>query len=281
MTSDTTLITAPQSTGLPRQGGLTLVEMLVALVIAGLALTGIMRVLQGNLNSYSLQTQVMEMQQDTHHAGRVLEETVLQIGADLPDTGLVVVGLASSGDDSVELKVNPRGANVFFADSAATTAARCLKVPDAAGFIKTDSRSLVLVKRFVDRSRPCSLLAIDEGKGGGNFSSGVDTVNDSICLTGQGRFAPGDGLYAYVTDRYYRQGTCIMRNSDTLCENIDSLAFTFRDSANNPTTNWYLMRTVWIVVRGMTQLRQTGYSVYADGRPRYLVTSTMRLRNRI
>lgn len=261
--------------------GVTLVELLVAVFIAGACLTGVMRVLSTNLNMYWLQNQIMEMQQNVHQTGRVFEELMLQIGADLPDTGLVVLGLASSGDDSLEVKVNPRGANVYFHDSAATTAARCLKVPDALGFVKTDSRALVLVKRFGDRNKPCSLLSIDESKGSGNFVSGVDTTGDSICLTGAAKFQRGDGLYAYVVDRYYRRGTCVMKNTDTLSENIDSLAFVFSDSSNAATVNWYLMRTVTLRVRGVTPLRQAHYKVNADGRPRYLITSTLRLRNRL
>lgn len=266
---------------LPGDGGLTLVELLVALVLSSIVVMLLGEVYRSSISTYNLQSQTSASQQRTHYVAVMLQDAFLQVGADLPDSGLAVVEMASACDDSVAVKANPRGGYHAFTDSVYCPGTRRIAVADARGFRKRDSRSLTLVKRFSDHSAPLAQLSINEACNTGGFSQGVDTTNDSIALSSTADFGRDDELFACVTDYYVLRGTTLCRNNDTLAEDIDSVAFCFCDSAGVATNQWDQMWTGRIAVRGVTSGRHPYYRGTADQRPRLLLEKVFRLRNRL
>jgi hypothetical protein len=82
---------------------------------------------------------------------------------------------------------------------------------------------------------------------------------DSIRLTAAVDLSVGDRVYGYREDQYFLSGTNLMLRPDgnasaqmVLAENIDSLAFAFKDAAGNATSVWKNMRSASITVRART-----------------------------
>jgi hypothetical protein len=266
----------------PAAAGVTLVELLVALTLSSVVVLALSEVYRSTLFGYNLQTQTSSTQQCTYYMATMLQDAFLQVGADLPDSGLAVIEMGSACDDSVAVKVNPRGGTCQFEDSVYCPAGtRRIPVSDARGFVKRDARPLVLAKRKSDHSQAVVLLSINESCNSGNFHDGVDTVGDSLALSTSVDFGPHDVLYAYVTDYFVLHGSTLCRNGDTLTEGIDSLAFCFRDSTGAATSQWDDMRTARITVRGVTAGSHPNYKGTADHRPRLAVEKVFRLRNRL
>ncbi len=258
--------------------GFTLVELLVALVVAGIFVLGATRFLSNTIAHYSMQEQMAHTHQNAQYAMRFLTDLLMQAGADLPDSGIVIVEQGSIGSDSITLLRNRGGGVQIFPNIA--VASRSLLVEDAVGFVKTDKRSLTLVKKPYERRNPVELFGIDESYSTGDFHHGVDTINDSIRLSEPVGFDRGDGLYAYVTDYYYLSDETLYENDDIIVRGIDSLSITFLDSSGAATDEWDLMWGVDVCVRGVSSGVLRGYDEYADHRFRVTLTNRFRLRNR-
>lgn len=258
--------------------GFTLVELLVALVVAGIFVLGASRFLSNTIAHYSMQEQMAHTHQNAQYAMRFMTDLLMQAGADLPDSGIVIIEQGSIGSDSITLLRNRSGGVQIFANIVVTS--RSLLVENAAGFIKTDDRSLTLVKKPYERRNPVEQFTIDEGYSAGDFHQGVDTINDSIRLSKPIGFDRGDGLYAYVTDEYYLADEALYENDDIIVQGIDSLSITFLDSSGAATDEWDLMWGVDLCVRGVSSGVLRGYDEYADHRFRVTLTNRFRLRNR-
>ncbi len=262
--------------------GWTMVELMTAVVISAIVLLGLTRLFTTTLDHYSMQTRISDLHQNTQYVVRYMSEMVMQIGADMPDSGLAVFEQNAAGDDSLAVRVNPGGGVQYFARHVPT--ARSLAVDDARGFVERAGRSLTLVKKPYDRRVAVELLYLDESYNAGDFSAGVDTLNDSIRLDRPTAFERNDALYAFVVESHYLEDSKLHRDDNIVAEDIDSLAVTFFDSTGvNTTTDWHEAYHAEVCVRGMTASPIRGYTYpdHNDGYKRLTLRMKFKLRNKV
>jgi len=260
--------------------GFTLVEILVALAISGILLLGLTRLYSITLNSYSLQEQLTEMNQNAKFVVTELSDAIMQAGADC-----AAINTDSLDKDTVirvfnasnfSIRTNPRGGlYVFTAKIMTNTKNLCtLQVIDAKQFKGADSVGKIpkpgSTIKFV---RKYELKAVDVANNRIFIDSGV--TSDSFCID--------DAIYAYKNNHYFLNGAnlCLNDSASILAENIDSLNVSFYTKAGPATTNWQTMWSARVVAEATTSAPDGRYKGYADHKRRLKLTNEFRLKNRI
>jgi prepilin-type N-terminal cleavage/methylation domain-containing protein len=265
------------------RAGFTLIEIIIGLGISAILVLGLTRLCSVMLNSYSLQEQLTEMNQNAKFTIKEVSDVLMQAGADCElvndslekDTLLKVAGAPC---DSFTIKVNPRGG--FFTVTKQctlnTSVASCsLQVDNAYAF------------RFANKLGKIPEASTAPSRSVKTYTlNGVNLVNNKISITGGGSgdiFYKNDGLYSFNFQRYYLNGTNLCLNNDTnvLAENIDTFKVTFMDSTGSSTTSWQLMKSVALFVDATTSLQDMRYTKYSDHRRHLPLTYTFRLKNKI
>lgn len=244
-----------------RAAGFTLIEVLVALVIATILGAGLIRFYKDSYKTYSTQEQLAQRDQNAHFTLTRIAETLQQAGSVLPDTGWNV--LRQSGDTLI-VGLNPRGAEHFIGQAMASS--NFIPVGDATKFANTANVMLNTTHALIDYANPATAtarIAIDVAYNSGGFVSGVKnnaTGLDSIRVVSAVTLSVGDRIFAYREDNYLLSGghLVLRPNGDAaqqmvLAEYIDSLGITFRTSAGAATTAWSTMRSASITVRARTE----------------------------
>jgi prepilin-type N-terminal cleavage/methylation domain-containing protein len=241
--------------------GFTLVEVMIALVIATVLGTALIRFYKDSYKTYSTQEQITQRDQNAHFTVTRLAETLQQAGSVLPDTGWTV--LRQSGGILI-VGLNPRGAEQFNGQNAGPT--QFIPVGDATLFANTANVMLNTTHVLLDYANPAratARLSIDAGYNSGGFVKGVKNNPsglDSIRVTTAVTLSVGDRIFAYREDHYLLSGgnLVVRPNGDAaqqmvLAEGIDSLGVTFRTATGAATTNWKLMRSASLTVRARTE----------------------------
>jgi|GEM_PF-1112770 Tfp pilus assembly protein PilW len=263
--------------------GFTLLEIIIGVGISAILILGLTRLFSVTLNSYSLQEQLTEMNQNAKFAIKELSDVLMQAGA---DCGLVtnmlvkdtIIKAASAPCNSFTIKVNPRGGLYTISkDTTLNTLSACsLKVDNAYSFRLADNIGhLSSINHY---AAPFKTYALN----------GIDSTNNKLCISGGlavDSFFAGDGLYSFSSQRYYLNGTnlCLNTDDNVMAENIDSLKITFMDSTGTFTTSWSLMKSVGLVVESTTSLPDNRYSnpPWNDHRRRLKLTYQFRLKNKV
>jgi prepilin-type N-terminal cleavage/methylation domain-containing protein len=262
-----------------KKRGFTLIEIMIALMVSSLLIIGLTRLYSTMLNSYSLQEQLTEMNQNAKFTIKEISDVLMQAGA---DCGLVnsdtlekdtIMTITNYKDFTI--RVNPRGGTYAIPkDTVLKTSTGYLQVDNAYSFrlaakighVPSISHSNVRVKTYT--------------------LTGIDTANNKLNISGvtsPDTFFKDDGVYSFIIHHYYRNGTnlCLDNDTNVLAENIDSLKVAFMDSTGSSTTNWKFMRSVELVVEATTSLSDYRYNVYSDHRRHLLLSYTFRLKNKV
>jgi prepilin-type N-terminal cleavage/methylation domain-containing protein len=241
--------------------GFTLVEVLVAMVVAVLLGVATVRFYKDSYHTYSQQEQIADRNQNAHFTLSKLTEVLQQAGSALPDTGWAVISISKG---ALTVGVNPRGVEQF--NGTDMPPSNFIPVSDASLFKNTGNVFLnttrVLVD-FADPANPTVKLAIDAAYNSNGFVNGIKdnaTDMDSIRVTKIVDLSMGDKIYGYRDDQYLLVGGNLVVRPDsveakqmTLSENIDSVGYTFLDAAGSKTTIWKQMRSASITVRARTE----------------------------
>lgn len=255
------------------QRGVTLVEMLVAMVASGIVLAGIAYLFGISLRSYRLQNEITEMHQNAHYTIKRLSEVFMEAGSDLPDTGIAIISRTAA--DNVTLIVNPRGGVHDFSYDIVTATAT-VPLDDASGFLHADS----VIHEYASGSAP-ELLGIS--------SVDTSTVPNTLTLSAACTYARNDALYSFERRKYYHDNVtnnlvCLARGDTTvLSEDIESITFDFYDKdRNNANNSWDDMLFVTIALTAKTPLADNRYThpTEGDGYRRLSLDMELRLRNR-
>jgi type IV pilus assembly protein PilW len=260
--------------------GFTLVEILVALAISGILLIGLTRLYSIALNSYSLQEQLTEMNQNAKFVVSDLSDIIMQAGADCATINTdsldkdTIIRVSNASNFSI--RTNPRGGlYVFTAKIMTNTKNLCsLQVTDAKRFKGADSVGKIPKPgSTIGFVRKYELKAVDVPNNRIFIDSGV--TNDSFCID--------DAIYAYKNNHYFLNGTnlCLNANDNILAENIDSLNVSFYKKSGDTTTNWQNMWSARVVAEATTSAPDGRYKGYADHKRRLKLTKEFRLKNRI
>lgn len=217
--------------------GLTLTELLIALVAGAIVLTGLARFLTFVSRDYSHVESIAELEQNAYHAYNALGGLLMETGAELPqlDTALQVYAA-----DSVHAYDNPRGA--YYAASEQTTVT-FLALDDADPF-HCESTYTAMHFNYDPTAPWWSEETIDT----------VDMADDTVHFSGTVDLGIGDILYRRREVKYYRRGSdnTIVADrggeSEVIAENVDSLRMTFFDKDGNQTTDWAVMKTCSLCV---------------------------------
>lgn len=217
--------------------GLTLTELLIAIVAGAIVLTGLARFLTYVSRDYAHVESIAELEQNAYHAYNALGGLLMETGADLPqlDTALRV-----DAADSVRLYENPWGA--YYAASEQTTVT-FLALDDADPF-HCESTYSAMHFNYDPNTPWWSEVTIDT----------VDMAGDTVHFGSAVDLETGDILYRRREVTYYHRdsdNTIVAKRgeeSEAIAENVDSLRMTFFDKHGNQTTDWAVMRTCSLCV---------------------------------
>ncbi|MBD3319695.1 MAG: hypothetical protein GF350_01210 [Chitinivibrionales bacterium] len=233
------------------QKGVTLLGLLLAVVLGGIILLGLMRVFMTSVKSYSAEEKLIEMKRSTNRTINKIKEFFMEAGVDLPEDEDVI----TFDGDYVIIKVNRTGAYHCFDEDVDSDQ---IPVEDARGFIGYES---------IWRKTPgdaAAQVTIDISKNTSPFEKGIDTTNHVLYLTTTESFVPDDELYAYKTYKFRHDPTTntvyvtIDGYEDVLAENIEEFFVKFYDThrdAKTEQTDWADMRVCSLFVKGITDSR--------------------------
>ncbi|MDB5048200.1 MAG: hypothetical protein JWO30_1271 [Fibrobacteres bacterium] len=269
------------------EGGFSLVELLITMVVAVLLGVAVVRFYKDSYHAYSMQDQIADRNQNAQFTLGKMVEVLQQAGSVLPDSGWPVIKVSSG---VLTVGINPRGAQQY--NSTDAPASYFIPVMDGSKFINTGNVLLntthVLVQ-FADPLKAVQKLNIDLSYNSGGFSAGVKNNGaglDSIRVTTQIDLSDGDKIYGYREDEYSLSGSDLVIRPNgnvalqmVLSENIDSIGFTFKTGAGAATTTWSKMRSASITVRARTE--RPDPKLPAPGYHKISLPMNVILRNRI
>lgn len=245
------------------------------MIVSGLLVVGVTRFFTDSHRSYNLQEKLSERDQNGQYVIRHLEDRLMEAGANLPDSGAILIDAGKSPEDGFNLAINPRGGiQPIYSDLASG-----LLVPldDHTGF--REASSVLLVP--IDKSKAPEILAVATSYSQGGFIKGLKDGNqaqDTLRLASARGFQTGDMLYAYSRQAYRLEDGKLTLQGMVLAENLDSLELTFQDGTGKATKDWNAMRSARLSVTVRTS--EPDLANTPDVFRKVTLTSEVRLRNR-
>jgi hypothetical protein len=264
-----------------RRPGLTLPELMIGLSVSSLLIVGLVKLYSTVVSGYSLQGQIVEMNQNARFVMKEMTDVISQAGANCAAINSdsldkdTIIRVASASN--VFIRTNVRGGLYIFPSQITNvnTSSTCsLQVDNAYQFFGSDSVGKIPKQNStVNFVRKYRLNTVNQESNMVYISGGA--AKDT--------FYAGDAIYSYSCNRYYLSGTNFCLNNDTnvLAENIDSLTISFFNLSGASTTNWQLIRSARFVVESTTSSADSRYKGYADHKRRIKLVNQFRLRNRV
>jgi prepilin-type N-terminal cleavage/methylation domain-containing protein len=257
--------------------GFSLIEVIIALSISSLILIFLTRLFSVSLNSYNLQEQLADMNQNAKFTIKEMSDLLMQAGADLQiidsdsldkDTIIIPDGTSLSCT-GFKIKINPRG-GLFYIPQTITPAVCSIQVENASAFR--------LATKLQKIPGPNSKLPVKI-----YTLTRYDSLTNFVVFNPADTFTEGDAIASIIYSHYYKNGTnlCLDNDTNIVAENIDTLAITFLDVDGDPTRSWNNMRSVKITVCARTSLPDRKYKGYPDHYRRIILHHEFRLRNKV
>ncbi|NLD95332.1 MAG: prepilin-type N-terminal cleavage/methylation domain-containing protein [Fibrobacter sp.] len=256
--------------------GFSLIEVIVALSISSLILIFLTRLFSVSLNSYNLQEQLADMNQNAKFTIKEISDILMQAGADLQildsdpfDKDTIIIPDGSTTPCSgFTIKINPRGG--VFQIPENKPAVCSIMVENAYAFRLADK----LQKLPGPNSKPpIKIYSLTR----------YDSLTNFVVFNPADTFKEGDVIVSFVKNHYYLNGTdlCLDNDSNIIAENIDTMDITFLDVDGAPTSEWKTMRSVRITVCARTSIPDRKYSGHPDHYRRITLRHEFRLRNKV
>ncbi len=257
--------------------GFSLIEVIVALSISSLILIFLTRLFSVSLNSYNLQEQLADMNQNAKFTIKEISDILMQAGADLQiidsdtlDKDTIIIPDGSSLPCSgFKIKINPRG-GVFQIPQKIKPAVCSIQVENASTFRLADKIQKLPGPNSTLPVKVYSLIR-------------YDSLTNFVVFSPSDTFTEGDAVVSFVYSHYYLNGTnlCLDNNSNIIAENIDTMGITFLDVDGDPTSDWRNMRSVRIKVCARTSIPDKKYTGHPDHYRRITLHHEFRLRNKV
>jgi prepilin-type N-terminal cleavage/methylation domain-containing protein len=256
--------------------GFSLIEVIVAISISSLILIFLTRLFSVSLNSYNLQEQLADMNQNAKFTIKEISDILMQAGADLQlidsdtlDKDTIIFPDGSSLPCSgFKIKINPRG-GLFQIPQTISPAVCSIQVDNASAFR--------LANKLQKLPGPNSVLPVKI------YSlTRYDSLTNFVVFNPADTFTEADAIVSFVYSHYYLSGTnlCLDNDSNIIAENIDTLEITFLDIDGAPTMNWKNMRSVKLNVCARTSIPDRKYTGHPDHYRRITLHHEFRLRNK-
>ena len=255
--------------------GFTMVEVMVGVMVSGLLVVGVTRFFTDSHRNYNLREKLSERDQNGQYVVKHLEDRLMEAGANLPDTGMILIEPGKAPEDGFNLAINPRGGvQPIYSD---LPSGNRVPLDDQTGF--REASSVLLVP--IDKAKAPEILTIETSFSQGGFVKGLkdgSQAQDTLRLASARAFKTGDMLYAFASQDYVLKDGMFTMKGVVLAENLDALELTFQDAAGNPTKDWYAMRSAKLAVTVRTS--EPDLANTPDIYRRVTLTSEVRLRNR-
>jgi prepilin-type N-terminal cleavage/methylation domain-containing protein len=257
--------------------GFSLIEVIIGISISSLILIFLTRLFSVSLNSYNLQDQLADMNQNAKFTIKEVSDLLMQAGADLQITDsdsldkdtIIFPDGNSLPCKGFKIKINPRGG--LFAIPLTIKPAVCsIQVENASAFR--------LANKLEKLPGPNSNLPVKI------YSlTRYDSLTNFIVFNPPDTFTEADVIVSFVYSHYYLSGTnlCLDNDSNIIAENIDTLDITFLDIDGDPTIDWKTMRSARIKVCARTSLPDRKYTGHSDHYRRITLHHEFRLRNKV
>lgn len=266
---------------MPGKRGVTLIELLIAIVLSAIVIIGAVNFFRGIQKNYTLADQVNDCNQNVQYAMKKLVEVFEQAGSGL-DSSITAITVNGANHNDISMVINPYGGYFTLTDDMPATGTH-IPAANASGFKKT-----YYCYRHLYNSVNTEILHLDTNTGNpAGFSHGIGTNNDSILLIAADsrKMLAGDVICSIDYFRYFLQGTniCIKQDAQdsvVLAENIDTLRITFlKSDMATAATTWQDMCFTTIFICGRTALPDPKYP--GDGYRRTSQHMTVSIKSKI
>ncbi len=271
---------------LKKEKGLTLIELLIALVISALLIAGLYRTFIDQQKTFTVQEQVVDMQQNIRAGiNRMMTEIRM---AGFGNVSMVLPVSYSTGTFNNVLNLN-------------TPAAGSLTIVSS-----IDETSTLAAEGGIGQNQ-VTVSTLTDGQGNALFDTGnrkyisiggveshritsIDSGTSTITLSGPLGFYHPAGTPVYIIRALSYQvasvnGTHTLMRDEHLgdgpqpqADNIEDLQFTYLDANENPTLNPLDIRIIRVALRARTE-RQDPDLNEGDGYRRRQIASNIHIRN--
>jgi type IV pilus assembly protein PilW len=271
---------------LKKENGLTLIELLVAFVISGVLVAGLYRTLMGQQKTYTIQEQVVDMQQNVRVAiNRMMTEIRM---AGFGNVSMVLPVTFTTGTFNNVLNLNtPTAGSLTFVSAVGGTST--LTAEGGAG------QNQIVVSTLTDGegnplfdtgNRKYISIGGLESHVITSIDNGTKTITFNSPLT---FYHPiGTPLFTVMALTYQVAlldgNPTLLKNENMgggaqpLSDNIENLQFTYLDASGNPTANPLDIRLITVSLRARAD-RQDPDLNNGDGYRRRQIASNIHLRN--
>ena len=269
-----------------KEKGITLLELLVALVISGIIVAGLYRMLIGQQKTNIIQEQVVDTQQNARGAIHRMMKEIRMAG--FGNVSMVLPVTFSTGTFNHVLNLNtPAAGSLTFVTAVGGTST--LTVEGGAG------QNQIVVSTLIDNEgNPLfdtgNRKYISIGGLESHVITSIDNGTKTITLNGSLSFyhPMGTPLYTVVALTYqvaFLNGApTLLRNENRgdgaqpQADHIENLQFTYLDASGNPTVNPVDIRIITVSLTARTE-RQDPDLGDGDGYRRRQIASNIHLRN--
>ena len=273
---------------LRKNKGLTLIELMVALVITGILVAAIYRTFIGQQKTYTVQEQVVDMQQNARAAVNRMTTEMRMAGFGnvsmlLPDMNTN----AWCGKNNWDV-VNPDypaagSVTILYGIGSATLAAIPVanqitvnSLTDSQGNVLFDTGdrkyvSIGGVESYTITNIAGTILTLS---GNLTYSHAVGTPVYGIRAVSY----QVDGTQTLLRDEIPRPSTQVVQLAQPLADNIESLQFGYRDASDNPPASNANIRVILVTLRARTNVSDPEYKTDGGFRKRQ-IASRIHLKN--
>jgi type IV pilus assembly protein PilW len=257
--------------------GITLIELMVAMVVSGMLMAGVYRTFVSQQHTYTVQEQVTDMQQNVRLAINRMTRELRMAGF-----GRVASFFSNGGKHGVfQHVVTPVGGNkvtvvgayqaITTLSANATSGSKTIQVNDASGFntglkqyISINGTESFQIKKITGNQIELETAFLDDHLAG-EPAFLVMAITYSLGVS--------EGKSALLRDDNLGQGP------QPVAENIDDLQFAYLDSNGNSTVNPDDIRMIQVTIIARTDKTDPELGKVGDGFRRRPLTSNIQLRN--
>jgi len=291
---------------LRKNKGLTLIELMVALVITGILVAAIYRTFIGQQKTYTVQEQVVDMQQNARAAVNRMTTEMRMAGFGnvsmlLPNPGITIGG--KNYTDVVNPDYPAAGSVTILYGIGSTTLTAIPASNQITVKSLTDSQGNVLFdtgdRKYVSiggvESYAITNIAGNTLTLSGNLTYGHLARMDHLDANGNPVDAYGnlvivpvfairavsyqvDGTQTLLRDEIPRPSTQVVQLAQPLADNIESLQFGYRDASDNPPASNANIRVILVTLRARTNVSDPEYKTDGGFRKRQ-IASRIHLKN--